>query len=301
MNDNRLIEHFLFTLSAEQGSSSHTLQAYQSDLGIIAAELPENVAFRTVEADQLSALIGGWRRSGLKPTTIARRLSALRHFMSWQTAENYRKDNPCLHIDSPKKAKSLPQSLSEAEINQLFSACSHLPSPTNLQMQAGLEILYAAGLRISELLAIETGAIRPDSKMLMVTGKGGRQRLVPLTEIAVSTAQQWLEMRDQDGPVLGHSQLLGCRETTLTRQKFALLLKQCASIAKIDVHKVSPHKLRHSFATHMLNRGADLRSVQSLLGHADIATTQIYTHTRPERLAGLVNHAHPLAPASKKD
>lgn len=301
MHNTALIEQFIYTLSAEQGVSQLTLDAYSSDLEIISDGLPKGIHFTTVTSAQLSKIVGQWYKQALKPATIARRLSALRHFMSWQTAESHRKDNPSLHIDSPKKPKSLPKSLSEREISQLLTACSDLPPPVNLQMRAGLEMMYSAGLRISELLSIEIGDIRAASKMLMITGKGGKQRLVPLTDIALQTALAWQQERDKDGPIIGHNQFLGDAQKPLTRQKFASMLKQCATLAGIDDARVSPHKLRHSFATHMLNRGADLRSLQSFLGHADISTTQIYTHTRPERLAGLVNHAHPLAPASKKD
>lgn len=301
MNNPRLAEQFIITLAAEKGISRNTQESYHSDLDLIAQEMQAGVSFTQLNAEQITQLITGWNASGLKQTTIARRLSALRHFMSWLTAENLRTDNPCLHIDSPKKPRTLPQSLTEAEISQLLAGCEQLGEPEGLQMRAGLELLYAAGLRISELLAIKTGDIRKDTGMLMVTGKGGKQRLVPLTDIAAQMAQQWLDWRDKDGPVTAHHQLLGNRNTELTRQKFSQLLKKCAAFAGIDATRVSPHKLRHSFATHMLNRGADLRSLQTLLGHADISTTQIYTHTRPERLAGLIRNAHPLAPGLKKD
>jgi len=300
MSQQQVIEQFIITLSAEQGASIHTLDAYRSDLTIIATALPAKARFDTVTAEQLSALLGDWHRQKLSAATISRRLSALRHFMSWQFAEGFRKDNPCLHIDTPKQAKQLPKSLSEDEVARLISACDQLAEKDRLRMAAGLELLYAAGLRISELLDIRTSAIKADSQMLLITGKGGKERLVPLTRIAIDTALRWCERRDSE-PITDHDQLMGDKSGQMSRQKFSELLKQLALTAGIEPEKVSPHKLRHSFATHMLNRGADLRSLQLLLGHADISTTQIYTHTRPERLAGLVNHAHPLADKFKKD
>lgn len=300
MSQDRVIEQFIITLSAEQGASIHTLDAYRSDLALTADALPANTGFEHVTADDISKILGLWHRQHLSAATISRRLSALRHFMVWQIAEGIRRDNPCLHIDTPKQAKQLPKSLSEDEVARLISACAKLAEPHRIRMAAGLELLYAAGLRISELLDIKTSAIKPENQMLLVTGKGGKERLVPLTKIAIETALRWCEMRDKNG-IADHDQLMGDATGQMSRQKFSQLLKQLAHIAGIEPAKVSPHILRHSFATHMLNRGADLRSLQILLGHADISTTQIYTHTRPERLAGLVNHAHPLADKHKKD
>jgi integrase/recombinase XerD len=301
MSQQAVIEQFIITLSAEQGAAPHTLEAYRSDLELIAEALPAGTGFDRLTAEHISAILGLWHSQNRAPSTIARRLSALRHFMSWQIAEGLRADNPCLHIDTPKQAKQLPKSLTEDEVARLIAACGRLDDGDRLRMAAGLELLYAAGLRISELLEIRTSAIKPDSQMLLITGKGGKERLVPLTRIAIDTALRWCKMRDNDGIITDHDQLMGDRNGLMSRQKFSQLLKQLAQIASIDPSKVSPHKLRHSFATHMLNRGADLRSLQILLGHADISTTQIYTHTRPERLAGLVNHAHPLADMREKD
>ena len=162
-------------------------------------------------------------------------------------------------------------------------------------MEAALELLYAGGLRISELLGLKIQDISPQKSALMITGKGGKERLVPITELALQRALDWLAFRDKDGPIPHTDQLLSGRDREMNRQSFSLLLKKIARIAGIDASRVSPHILRHSFATHMLNRGADLRTLQALLGHADIATTQIYTRTRPDRLKGLVVSAHPLA------
>ena len=210
-------------------------------------------------------------------------------------ADGYRTDNPVQFLDSPKLPESLPKSLDEEEVLGLLAAARKLSPPDDLRMEAALELLYAGGLRISELLGLKIQDISPQKSALMITGKGGKERLVPITELALQRALDWLAFRDKDGPIPHTDQLLSGRDREMNRQSFSLLLKKIARIAGIDASRVSPHILRHSFATHMLNRGADLRTLQALLGHADIATTQIYTRTRPDRLKGLVASAHPLA------
>ena len=212
-----------------------------------------------------------WEAEGLAARTRARRLSTLRQFMSWLVADGYRLDNPAQFIDAPKLPESLPKSLSEEEIIQLLAATAKLPAPDNLRMAAALELLYAGGLRISELLALKIQDISRSKTALMITGKGGKERLVPVTDFALKLCADWLEWRDDDGPILHSDQLFASRKKEITRQSFSLLLKKTAMLADIDTNRVSPHKLRHSFATHMLNRGADLRTLQALLGHADIA------------------------------
>ena len=300
-NYTKLIDRFLQTIAAEKAVSKHTLAAYHSDLSVVAAglvNLSSDTAaggLRTASEDDLRKELHLWHKQGLTARTIARRLSALRHFMSWMLTENYRADNPCQFLDSPKLPQSLPKSLSEDEVVTLIEASAHLPETQALQMRAGLELLYAGGLRISELLALRVQDMVRDRQMLVIKGKGGRERLSPLTAVSVEVARLWLEHRDSDGPVTHSDQFLADAKSELTRQKFSVLLKQMAAHAGLRADRVSPHVLRHSFATHMLNRGADLRSLQTMLGHADIATTQIYTSSRPDRLAGLVASAHPLA------
>ena len=304
-NEKRLIDRFLHTIAAEKGVSKHTLAAYKNDLSVVVAGLARlssdtgKGGLQTASADDLRHGLQLWHRQGLTARTIARRLSALRHFMSWMVSENYRLDNPSQFLDSPKLPQSLPKSLSEDEVKVLIEASEHLSETQALRMRAGLELLYAAGLRISELLAIRVQDMVSDKKMLVIKGKGGRERLAPLTAVSVEVARLWLAHRDADGPITHSDQLLADAETELTRQKFSTLLKQMAAHAGLSVDRVSPHVLRHSFATHMLNNGADLRSLQTLLGHADIATTQIYTTTRSDRLHRLVTDAHPLATKHK--
>jgi len=289
----RLINRFLQAQAAEKAAAANSLLAYQTDLHLTARQIKTD--FRDVDARALRQLINGWEAEGLLPRTRARRLSTLRQFMSWMVADGYRTDNPVKFLDSPKLPESLPKSLDEEEVLGLLAATQKLPPPDDLRMEAALELLYAGGLRISELLGLKIQDISPQKSALMITGKGGKERLVPITDLALQRALDWLAFRDKDGPIPHTDQLLSGRDKEMSRQSFSLLLKKIARIAGIDASRVSPHILRHSFATHMLNRGADLRTLQALLGHADIATTQIYTRTRPDRLKGLVASAHPLA------
>ena len=306
-NDKMLIDRFLKTIAAEKAVSRHTLAAYQNDLFVAATGLSRLSSdtsaggVQTASTEDLRHGLQLWHKQGLTARTIARRLSSLRHFMSWMVAENYRADNPSQFLDSPKLPKSLPKSLSENEIKALIEASEHLPETQALQMRAGLELLYAAGLRISELMALRVHDMARDRQMLVIKGKGGRERLAPLTAISIEVTKLWLAHRDADGPVSHSDQLLADAKSELTRQKFSTLLKQMATHAGLREDRVSPHVLRHSFATHMLNNGADLRSLQTLLGHADIATTQIYTTTRSDRLHQLVTGAHPLAAERKNE
>ena len=289
----RLINRFLQAQAAEKAAAANSLLAYETDLHLIARQIDAD--FSDMDAHDLRRLIKGWEAEGLAPRTRARRLSTLRQFMSWMVADGYRTDNPVQFLDSPKLPESLPKSLDEEEVLRLLAAAQKLPPPDDLRMEAALELLYAGGLRISELLGLKIQDISPQKSALMITGKGGKERLVPITELALQRALDWLAFRDKDGPIPHSDQLLSGRDREMNRQSFSLLLKKIARIAGIDASRVSPHILRHSFATHMLNRGADLRTLQALLGHADIATTQIYTRTRPDRLKGLVASAHPLA------
>ena len=295
---------FLQTLSAETGASKNTLDAYESDLKKadthIQALFSHNLS--SANQDELLSCLSAWQIEGQSPRTVARRISAIRHMMKWLVSDGYRQDNPAIWLDNPKLPQSIPASLSEKEIDALLNAAEQMQAPDNMRMSAGMEILYGAGLRISELLHLRRGDIVSGRKLIIVRGKGGRERMAPLTDIALLKTEIWLEKRDSIGPDMHHEQLMALpNEPELTRQKFSLMLKKLAQIANIETVRVSPHKLRHSFATHMLNRGADLRSLQMMLGHADISTTQIYTKTRPERLRGLVSENHPLARKDQYD
>ena len=299
ISNETLITHFLSALAAERGVSENTLFGYKNDL--MALNNSMAVSFVVMTADDIRQSVQKFHIEGLAARTVSRRLSAVRQFAGWMVSDHIRQDNPSLFLDNPKLPDPLPKSLNEADVSSLIIACSKLEPPYDLLMQAGLELMYSAGLRISELLSLRLQDFTADKDMLLIRGKGGRERMVPLTAIAIATARRWRDARDADGPDAETDQLLGYRSQEMTRQKFSLLLKQVARHADLDERKVSAHVLRHSFATHLLNRGADLRSLQMLLGHADIATTQIYTRTRQDRLAGLVSDAHPLAESDRKE
>ena len=299
ISNETLITHFLSALAAERGVSENTLFGYKNDL--MALHDSMGVSFVVMTADDVRQSVQKFYIEGLAARTVSRRLSAVRQFAGWMVSDHIRQDNPSLFLDNPKLPDPLPKSLNEADVSSLITACSKLEPPYDLLMQAGLELMYSAGLRISELLSLRLQDFTADKDMLLIRGKGGRERMVPLTAIAIATARRWRDARDADGPDAETDQLLGYRSQEMTRQKFSLLLKQVARHADLDERKVSAHVLRHSFATHLLNRGADLRSLQMLLGHADIATTQIYTRTRQDRLAGLVCDAHPLAESDRKE
>jgi integrase/recombinase XerD len=282
------IEVFLEMLAAERGAAANTISAYRADLedfATYAGRLAD--ASAGVVARYFAALPGSAR-------TQARRLSALRQFFLFLLREGIRADNPVAEISAPRLPKSLPKYLSEAEVEDLLRAAAELPGLPGLKATAGLEILYATGLRISELLALPAAALSTDAAVLMIKGKGGRERIVPLSDNARQAAATLRAGTKRPGRFLfpGRNP-----RAAMTRQGFALLLKQIALRTNLDPARLSPHVLRHSFASHLLARGADLRSLQKLLGHADIATTQIYTHVLAERLERLVKAHHPLARA----
>ena len=297
-----LISLFLDAISAMRAASANTLAAYQRDLADTSALLAaEAISLADCTADDLRRVIALWHQRGLSARSVARRLSALRQFMSWAVEEQIRADNPCGWIDNPSLPTPLPQSLSEDEVVKLLAAAEAMqPAAISVRAVAMLEILYATGLRVSELVSLQVAQFRRDPDSVLVVGKGGRERLVPLGMAAKRAAADWLNLRDATAAYLLSDFMFPDDKSTadggaMSRHQFAQLLKLLASKAKINPQRVTPHKLRHSFATHMLNRGADLRSLQTMLGHADISTTQIYTASRPERLAGLVADAHPLA------
>ncbi|MDR3521839.1 MAG: site-specific tyrosine recombinase XerD [Acidocella sp.] len=288
------IEAFLEMLAAERGAAQNTLAAYAADLSdfeVFCGGGPGRAS-----ADQVADYVGSLAATGSSARTQARRLSALRQFFLFMLREGYRADNPASDIATPKLPSSLPKFLSEAEVDALLRTAAEMPGPSGLKATAGLEILYATGLRISELLGLPAGALSTDAQILMIKGKGGRERIVPLSDAAKQAALNLRAGTKAKARYLFAGRAAG---TAMTRQGFALLLKQVALKANIDPARLSPHVLRHSFASHMLARGADLRSLQKLLGHSDIATTQIYTHVLAERLEKLMQAHHPLATAGR--
>jgi integrase/recombinase XerD len=283
-------------LAAERGAARNTLLAYDRDLNDFsefAAGSGEGVA--RASPDTLRKYMAGLGAQGLKPRSAARRLSALRQFHRFLLREGIRTDDPTRLLDAPKLPAPLPKLLSEAEVDALLAATGRLSGRPGVVARTALEILYATGLRVSELLALPKTALTGEAELVMVRGKGGKERMVPLSDAAKDAASALVALSDKR-----IRWLFPGRDPSrpLTRQAFFLLLKQVALAAGIDPARVSPHVLRHSFASHLLAHGADLRSLQMLLGHADIATTQIYTHVLAERLRRLVEAHHPLAAKS---
>jgi integrase/recombinase XerD len=279
-------------LAAERGAARNTLLAYARDLDdyqAFAASRAEAVSQGTHQT--LSGYLRHVEAQGLSPRSAARRLSCLRQFHKFLVREKIRGDDATRLLDSPRLPKSLPRFLSEQEVDALLAAAAGLPPPRGQTARAALEILYATGLRISELLGLPRTALAPGAPVLLIRGKGGRERIVPLSDAAREAAAVL--------PAAGRWLFPGRNPARpLTRQGFDKLLHVAALAAGLDPQHLSPHVLRHSFASHMLARGADLRSLQLLLGHADIATTQIYTHVLAERLQRLVEAHHPLALAA---
>jgi integrase/recombinase XerD len=291
----RHLEAFLEMMAAERGAARNTLAAYRADLEDLAAFLAARGERLGAAAPAgLRAYLASLAGAGLSPRTQARRLAAMRQFHKFLLREGVRPDDPARLLDSPRAQAALPKNLTEAEVEQLLRAAAEATGPAALAMRAGLEILYASGLRISELLALPQAALTVDAEMLLVRGKGGKDRVVPLSEAAREAATALRAALPKTGKWLFPGR---DARRPLTRQAFFLQLKQLVAKAGLDPARVSPHVLRHSFASHLLGRGADLRSIQMLLGHADIATTQIYTHLLAERLQQLVERHHPLAMA----
>jgi integrase/recombinase XerD len=289
----RHIEAFLEMLAAERGRARNTLAAYQSDLADFSAfAATKGRTAATADAAIAAAWLASLSAQGLSARSQARKLSALRQFHRFLLREAIRPDDPTDRLDSPVLPRSLPKYLSEAEVEALLDAARRHPGRAGLMAHAALEILYATGLRVSELLSLRRTALTHDASVLLVRGKGGRERIVPLSnkarEAAAAMTRGWPDGKGWLFP--GRDKRLA-----LTRQAFALILKIIAAEAGLDPTRVSPHVLRHSFASHLLAHGADLRSLQLLLGHADIATTQIYTHVLAERLRQMVRDHHPLA------
>ncbi len=285
----RHVEAFLEMLAAERGAARNTLAAYRADLEDFAAFAGAHGAgAATASAEVLAGYLRGLADAGLSPRTAARRLSALRQFHRFLLAEGVRADDPTAALDSPKLGRPLPKYLTEEEVTALLDAARGRPeAPLAL---AALELLYASGMRVSELLSLRRTALASGAAMLRIRGNGGKTRLVPLSEPARAAALALIAASGKS------EHLFPGRDPrrAMTRQGFALVLKQVALEAGLDPARVSPHVLRHSFASHLLAGGADLRSLQTLLGHADIATTEIYTHIPPDRLRAVLEAKHPL-------
>jgi integrase/recombinase XerD len=293
-------EAFLEMMSVERAAARNTLMAYQRDLADAAAFLGgRGRDLSDASAEDIEAYFTALGARGLSPATAARRRAAVRQFYRFVLGESWRSDDPSRRVEAPKKGRSLPKVLSRQEMDRLIAAAGARDGGQGLRLACMVELAYASGLRISELTGLTLAALARDPAYLIVKGKGGKERLAPLNETARAAVKAYLAARpqflpkgDKANPWLFPSHGAGGR---LTPRRFAQLLDEAAADAGIDPARVSPHVLRHAFATHLLEGGADLRVVQTLLGHADIATTQIYTHVASDRLREVVETRHPLA------
>jgi integrase/recombinase XerD len=298
------IDAFLEMMAVERAAARNTLTAYGKDLadaqGFLAGRGRD---LSDAGAEDVEAYFTALGVRGLSPATAARRRASVRQFYRFVLEEGWRSDDPSRRVDAPKKGRPLPKVLSREEVERLIQAAGAEGGEGGraqaLRLACMVELIYASGLRVSELLSLPLAALATDPAYLIVKGKGGKERLAPLNDAARAAVKAWLEVRPaltpktvKASPWLFPSRGAGGR---LTTRRFAQLLDQAAVRAGIDPDRVSPHVLRHAFATHLLEGGADLRVVQTLLGHADIATTQIYTHVAEDRLAQLVQSKHPLA------
>jgi integrase/recombinase XerD len=307
VSDNRLIELFLDMLAAERGAARNTLMAYRRDLDDYAGWLSrQGRSVATASGGDVRAFLGAASRRGLTASSVARRLAAVRQLTRFLHAEGYRPDNPAAAVEGPKRGRRLPKVLSMAEVDRLLAAAHagvkdgdrSLPERLrSARLLCLLEVLYATGLRVSELLALPVSAASRGSPVLLVRGKGDKERMVPLNDAARATMRDYLALRREAVPDEATAWLFPSFGASgqLTRQHFGRELKALAARCGLRADQISPHVLRHAFASHLLQNGADLRSLQMLLGHADISTTQIYTHVLAERLKSLVRDLHPLA------
>jgi integrase/recombinase XerD len=304
-SDERLIALYLDMLAAERGAGKNTLAAYRRDLADFSAYLKRaRSSIAKAGTAELRAYLGELSRQGLRVATVARRLSAIRQLFRFLYAEGDRADDPAAVLEGPKRERPLPKTLTLAEVDHLLHVAgkSDPAAPLALQLRAArlaclVEMLYATGLRVSELVALPMSAAREDGRVIVVRGKGNKERLVPLNDAAKRAMLAYLNLLAESGAGGGSKSLFPSfgESGHLTRQHLARELKILAAAAGLRAAQVSPHVLRHAFASHLLHNGADLRVVQTLLGHADISTTQIYTHVLEERLKSLVRDLHPLA------
>ncbi|MEG3161131.1 tyrosine-type recombinase/integrase [Sphingomonas sp. LB2R24] len=289
--DRALIDRFLEMMAAEAGAAPNTVAAYRSDLTLAS----QGLEGRLVEADgdALATLAGGW--SALSRSTVGRKSASLRRFFAFLADEGHRADDPGKALPRPGTARTLPKVLSHADIDRLFAAIAERAArdpldPNDLRLSALFELLYGSGLRATELVSLPRNAVHPDRPFLILRGKGGRERLVPISDRARAAVAVW-----RTYVATNRLWLFPSGKGHLSRIRLYQLVKALAAETGIPPDRVSPHVLRHAFATHLLAGGADLRALQSMLGHADIATTEIYTHVDSSRLVELVNTRHPLA------
>ncbi|MFM9852652.1 MAG: tyrosine-type recombinase/integrase [Sphingomonadaceae bacterium] len=296
-DDLRLIDRFLEMMAAESGAARNTLMAYRGDLTAASAVLSGGLA-SAAPAD-LAAIGDAWR--DLARSSLARKSSALRRFYGFLADEGFRADDPSHALPRPTLVRPLPKVLNGADIDRLFVEVARRiaavpPNPAALRLSALMELLYGSGLRATELVSLDVRAISSDRPFAILKGKGGTERMVPVSDRARAAVAAWIAVRPQ-----GSSWLFPSGKSFLSRVRLFQMLKSLAADAGIPPDRISPHVLRHAFATHLLEGGADLRALQTMLGHADIATTEIYTHVDSKRLVDLVNRAHPLVDARHRE
>ena len=310
MSDQRQIATFLDAQAAELGASENTLAAYGRDLLDFAGwSAAQGRALIELSRAEVEAYLVHCEAQGLAKSTRARRLSALKQFYRFAFEEGWRADNPAIQIKGPGRDKRLPKTLDIDDVDRLLDAARHTGrnEADRLRNTCLMELLYATGMRVSELVSLPVSAARGDPRMLLVLGKGGKERMVPLSPPARAALAEWLTARDAAEEIRRENGLPPSRflfpsrgkSGYLTRHRFYALIKELAVAGGVSPAKVTPHTLRHAFATHLLANGADLRAIQTLLGHADVATTEIYTHVLDERLRDLVLDHHPLSERRK--
>jgi integrase/recombinase XerD len=308
-SSNPFIDQFLEMMAAERGAAANTIDAYRRDLrDFLGYVAKKKQTLETISRSGIESFLAGLASEGLSSQTVARKLSTIRQLFAFLYMEKLRGDNPTATLETPKLAKRLPKVLTIDDVLRLIDAAHKDASPKGLRLTAMLELMYGAGMRVSELITLKLSALqvreggkRVTVDALLITGKGNKERLVPISSKAQIALSAYLDIRPVflpsgekkiESPYLfPYSRAAGY----ITRQQYGVMLKELAISAGIDPEKISPHTLRHSFASHLLEGGADLRVIQELLGHSDISTTQVYTHVASSRLKKLVNEKHPLA------
>lgn len=294
--DNILVKDFLDTLVAEDGASANTVVSYENDLKQMIEFLGDD--FDNITQADIQSFVHNLQKNEYEKTSICRKISTMKDFFKFLLSEKEIKQNPTEDIDAPKKQKSLPNFLSRQDVKKMIETAEALNNPSFQRTSVMLKLMYACGLRVSELVGLPLNCINEDKKQLLVKGKGAKERIIPIADEALKCVLQWIDLRSflHKGK---QSSFLFPSETAIaghiTRDTFFKNIKKVALLAGIDGEKVSPHTLRHSFATHLLDYGADLRSVQSMLGHESISTTEIYTHVVNTQIIDEVFKNHPLA------
>ena len=300
MNYNLLVENFLEVLASEKGLSKNTLYSYKIDLDqFINFIQKQNIKNREFKEKDIKEFIGTFKNKGYEKSTVSRKISSLTHFFNFLLDEREIEINPLTNFETPKQKKKLPIILSNQHIDKILEFTKQDQSEVGIRLYTMIEILYATGIRISELVEMKLSSIYENKNFLLIAGKGNKERLVPISKKTRETLNKYLTIRDYFISDKNNSiWMFPSKQSSIghiTRQRFNQLLNQLNSQANLGIKRISPHKLRHAFATHLLENGMDLRSLQQILGHADISTTQIYTHVLKERLKEIIKDNHPLS------